>query len=353
MRIRDLPRRWVESLAGIVADFLSSRRMRNAILVTEEEGRFVARRARGGHDDVVAQTQAGTPLPMRSVQALRNHFVMFELAADKVVSRNLTVPVQAREFLAGIVGNQIERLSPWRPALALYGFDAQPQAVDDQTLDVRVFISSRAAIDAIRSRLAESGLAPNRICVRADEAQKSPLVTLWDRGAPKLDSKLQSLPAMIAAGIAAIVLLSAAVSVWAITSTNAVRAENDEVSTRAHVLQKQGQGSLQKQDLASLEPAQRAWVMKETQPAAVLVLEALTQALPDSAYVTELHLEDATVRVTGLAVDAPSLIAALEKSGRFSGVHFYAPTSKGKEGGAFYRFNIEGKVDPSIETVGD
>lgn len=352
MRIRDLPTRWVEILAGLVAEWLSTRRTRNSILVTEEGERFVVRRARGGHDTIIAEIAVGTPLPIRSAQALRNHFVIFELAADKVVSRHLTVPAQAREFLPGIVGNQIERLSPWRPALALYGVDARPHYADVKSLDVRVFISSRATIDAIRSRLAESGLVPNWICVRADTAKKSPLVTLWDRGTPKPESKFQSLPAMIAAGLAAIVLLSAAASFWGIYSASAIRAEFDDVSTRAQILQKQGQASRRDLNLASLAPPERAWVMKETSPAAVLVLEALTQALPDSAYLTELHLEDATMRITGLAADAPALITALEQSGRFSGVHFYAPTAKGKDGG-FYRFNIEGKIEASVETVGD
>jgi len=39
------------------------------------------------------------------------------------------------------------------------------------------------------------------------------------------------------------------------------------------------------------QPSERAWYAKETSPTAAIVLEALSRALPDGAYVTELRLE--------------------------------------------------------------
>jgi general secretion pathway protein L len=102
------------------------------------------------------------------------------------------------------------------------------------------------------------------------------------------------------------------------------------------------------QSLASLSPNERAWYAKETSPTAAIVLEALSRALPDGAYLTELRLENATLRMIGLASDAPSLIAPLEHSGHLTDVHFFAPTTRGPDG-TLFRFNIEARVEPHFK----
>jgi len=45
-----------------------------------------------------------------------------------------------------------------------------------------------------------------------------------------------------------------------------------------------------------------------------IVMEALSRALPESAYVTEIRLEKENLRIMGLADDAPGLLAPLERS---------------------------------------
>jgi len=75
---------------------------------------------------------------------------------------------------------------------------------------------------------------------------------------------------------------------------------------------------------------------------------ALSRALPDGAYLTELQFEKATLRITGLTRDAPSLIAPLERSGHLADVHFLAPTTRNSDGSLF-RFNIEARVEPRLE----
>ena len=207
------------------------------------------------------------------------------------------------------------------------------------------------AMAAIEIESPHAGML-HQIVVRTGSGKRNASVALWTRFASGPQGKAQNLPMIVGASLAALVLLSTAVSLWSLQSTSSIRAEYEDISIRARALQKQSQSSRKNRDLASLSPVERAWALKETLPAAVLVLEALTRALPDSAYLTELHLENATLRITGLAADAPSLIAALEQSGRFSDVHFFAPTAKGTEG-ALYRFHIEGQVDAPVEMVGD
>src|SRR5262249_19195484 len=56
---------------------------------------------------------------------------------------------------------------------------------------------------------------------------------------------------------------------------------------------------------------------KQTSPASVMVLEAISSVLPDTTYVTELRIEGDKIQVVGLTQDAPSLIKLMEQSPQF------------------------------------
>jgi general secretion pathway protein L len=80
----------------------------------------------------------------------------------------------------------------------------------------------------------------------------------------------------------------------------------------------------------------------------VILIEALSRALPDSAYVNEIRLENESLRIMGFADDAPALLAPLERSEHLTDVHFFAPTARGPDGKLF-RFSIEARVQPHIK----
>ncbi len=61
----------------------------------------------------------------------------------------------------------------------------------------------------------------------------------------------------------------------------------------------------------------------------------------------EIRLEKESLRITGLADDAPALLAPLERSEHMTDVHFFAPTTRGPDGKLF-RFSIEARVEPHI-----
>ena len=134
---------------------------------------------------------------------------------------------------------------------------------------------------------------------------------------------------------------------WALVSASSIRDENAALATRSKALQRQVQAGRTPASMASLPPAERAWVAKETSAASVIVIEALSRALPDTAYLTEIRLEGTTLRIVGLAGDAPALLAPLEQSGHLSSVRFFAPTTRGPDGKHF-RFHIEARVEPRI-----
>jgi general secretion pathway protein L len=82
---------------------------------------------------------------------------------------------------------------------------------------------------------------------------------------------------------------------------------------------------------------------KQTTPSTVVVLEALSQVLPDHTYVTELHVDGDKLQVIGITRDAPALISLIEQAAHFTGATFFAPTTR-SPGEPGERFHIEAHV---------
>src|SRR5580704_8598095 len=136
MRIGVVLRQWLEILATILFAWREARRARAALMVTREAGCIVIRPPPTGGEQAVVRFPQGTQVSADIKQAAQNGLVTLELAAEDVVLRRISVPVQARDLLSGIVRNQIERLSPWQADQAVYGFDAPASGGDGAALNV-------------------------------------------------------------------------------------------------------------------------------------------------------------------------------------------------------------------------
>jgi general secretion pathway protein L len=329
--------RWVTILADLANTARLSWQRRETILVSEADG-YLKIRAAG---EMIADVAVGTPIA--DANALRHSLVRLAVSDAMIVRRRLAVPAQAREFLSGVIANRIERLSPWPVAQISYGFDADVEANDAGMLEIVVFITPRAQIDAARARLTASGLSPDQIGVTVDTGKDARFIPLWTRSSDADAAAARDLPRRIGMGLAAFVVISAAISLWAISSTGNITAEDSEIALRIDDLRRAEIDARRPRSLAALPPAERAWAMKEDSPVAVLILEALSRAMPDGSYLTELRLDDRELRLTGLAADPPALIATLSRAKSFADVRFFSQTVKSEHAG-LYEFSISAHI---------
>jgi general secretion pathway protein L len=362
MHIDTLLRRWINVLAATYFAWRDAWRAQKTLVITCENARYVLCKAppdndgtvrrEAPHDQeeqrpVLAVLTAGERAPDEIFDAARRGIVVLEIPSENVVVRRVAVPVQAREFVAGIVRNQIDRLSPWHSDQSIYGFEADVDAEDPATLDVRVLIASRAAIDATRNQITAIGLSVDRVVASWCDAGGGKTVTLWSRLVDVSPEYQARICRNIGIGIAATISACVALSAWAMISASLIRGRSEDVAGRIDTLRRQLQAPLTLQSAASLPPGERAWYDKETSPSAVIVIEALSRAVPDTAYLTEFSLQNTTLRIVGLTSDAPPLIASLEHSGSLTGAHFFAPTTREPDGKHF-RFHIETRVEPHV-----
>jgi len=361
MRIGAILRRWIETLATLYLAWRESRREHRSLIVTRENQHVFVRRAEPNRDAMLRDAQAGKILATLTLgtgvsadvsRAVNNNFVVLEFPADKVVVRRITVPAQARKFLSGVIRNQIERLSPWPANDVVYGFAAEAGAADAAAVEVRILMAARGDVDAARQDLAALGIPVDRVVARDSDSEATDevagSVTLWSRLADTSRDSLGDAARTIGIGIAASVTASVVLSLWALASAASIRNESEDMAARSKVLQRQVQTGRSASSTASMPPAERAWLSKEMSISSVIVMEALSRALPESAYVTEIRLEKENFRIMGLADDAPGLLAPLERSEHMTDVHFFAPTARGPDGKLF-RFSIEARVEPRIK----
>src|SRR5262249_6069865 len=145
--MQDIFLRWIDLLASVLFGWQEQRRARRSLLIKREADRFVASRREKDQDMIVSTVPAGSG-SSEQWQEARNRLTTFELPSGELVAQYISVPAQARDFVAGIIRNQIDRLSPWPRDQIAYGFEATPSADDPATLDVCVLITSRQAVDA-------------------------------------------------------------------------------------------------------------------------------------------------------------------------------------------------------------
>ena len=362
MQIPAFLRRWIEVLASVYFACYEAWRARRPLIISCEDDHFAVRKMQPASATDIrferpdeldgAVLTVGVPMSPEMTRAARDSLVIFELPADDVAVRRISVPAQAREFLPGIVHNKMERLSPWRADQTVCGFDADVSTEDPTVLDVRVLIASRAAIDVAREKLAAIGLVVDRIVTVQRNTEMPKSITLWSRLAAASHEDLRRLHWRIGVGISAAILVSLSLSLWAVISAVSIGAESDDIAAQTKTLQRQIDGPRTPQSIALLNPNERAWYEKEASPTASIVIEAVSRALPDAAYLTELHLENTTLRMVGLTSDAPSLVAPLEHSGHLTSVRFFAPTTRGTDG-TLFRFHIEARVEPHFRIADD
>ena len=280
-------------------------------------------------------------LPADWLAALQGSIIECRLASDQVLFRQLDFPKQASGFLDGMVRSQIDRLTPWAAGDAVFGFNA-PREVDER-LELTLAATSRAALMPLVQLVDRVGAAALTVSVEAEtdgqpEPESISVFAVSLRSAITGDRDLAKTLRYALLGVAGATALTLVASM---VIGNALDTDLQDVQARiarqrAALRANVGAGGVS----AESQLARR----KQSTPAAVLALDAISKILPDTTYVTDLRVEGDRMQVAGLTKDAPMLIRLIEQSPQFSRATFYAPTTReASESGE--RFHIEAHIN--------
>jgi general secretion pathway protein L len=205
-----------------------------------------------------------------------------------------------------------------------------------------VAATARAMVQPLADALAASGADSVSVTTSSPDAGGAAIQVLDHHVRGVLDVgrvRFALAAVLIVAGLAAGISLSAA----AIVSANLASRQDEltrRIAERRMALRAGREGAAQ-----ASTPLRALERRKQQSASAVIVLEVLSQILPDHTYVTELRIEGDKLRVIGVTRDAPGLIRLMEQSPHFTRATFFAPTTRAPTDPG-ERFHIEAQIEP-------
>ena len=281
--------RWIDCVAAAIVAmrgwFVASRPVE---LIEEGDGEFSLRpggkdagsraRPEAGRIRIVDGKVAGK-LPGALAAKLKACRAEIVLQPGRFMFRPLELPRRAGEFLDGIVRSQVDRLTPWSPAEAAFGWSPPTDAGNDR-ITVTVAATARALITPLVEAVAGLGADSIVVSTHAPSPTSAVAIKVLEhtvrvraRGAALVRRTLFSV--LIGAGLVA----SAAVAAQIVVGGDLDARQLDvgrRIATRRMALR--AGDSSGDTALAALERR------KHETPASVIVLEALSQILPDHTY---------------------------------------------------------------------
>jgi general secretion pathway protein L len=342
--IAEFVSRWLDVVAaylvGGIGRFVSPRVVR---LIEEDDGfalslakdaqaQPVRFRIGGGAD--------GPALPDGVAKAIRGNRVEIVLRPQRFVFRDLELPRRAVEFLDGIVRAQIDRLTPWAAGDAVFGW-GRPADIAKDRISIMIAATARAMVRPILQAVSEVGAASIAVLTVPAGGAAAAGIKVYDQNVRgQLETRRVSrilLVVLLVAVVSAGVALAADMVIGG--SLESRQSELERQIDQRRVLMRAGQNGVARDASGLLDRR------KHETPATVIVLEALSEILPDDTYVTELRVEGNKLQIIGVTHDAPALIRLIEQSPHFTHATFFAPTTRAPTDPGD-RFHIEARIEP-------
>jgi len=344
--VREIFVRWTDAVALAVVALLErviSPRVVRLVEADDPSGGFKLQSASGPAGAGSRLRFADGRFAGDATSAINGSRVELVLGSGRFLLRPLELPARATEFIDGIVRAQIDRLTPWSAAEAVFGC-TPPVGAGSGKIMTTIAAAPRATAEPYVAALSALKASSVAIFAAAPDAATAPIKVFERQAHAALErSRVGGGLRLVLAGAALLAALALVGETVAGQYFDNRRAElNGELTARRLALRLDSDGA-NRSPIAAL--AQR----KNQTQASVIVLEELSRILPDNTYVTELRIDGNTVQIVGLTDDAPSLIRLMEQSSHFTRATFFAPTTHApSERGD--RFHVEAKLQP-INTV--
>ena len=322
---------WIDTVSDTIIEIAESLRTRKTIELVEDANETFAI---SGSFHAGTATAEGRDLgSLCTSQDLLGALLHIKLLPKRFIFREMEVPGTAREFVDGLVRSQLEKLMPWNPRSALYGW-VKTDDLPDGGMKLCLAGCSLESIEPLVNAFSSSGAYRFSFIV-ADPKTNQP-VQIWEQKGLTLRNGV-ALRHVLSVGLAAIGCATVlAIGIWIgfwSSSSGSFAMESEAVQ--------RGRSSL-------LSPVSAEGLLhrKSKTPATVVLIDDLAKLLPDETFVTELRVEGEKFWITGTTDDAASLLVLMGHSKQFTGASFFAPTTRSGDE-KHEVFHIEATTRPS------
>jgi general secretion pathway protein L len=274
--------------------------------------------------------------------ALRGASVEFLLKPEHILFRSLDFPRRAVEFLDGMIRAQIDRLTPWTASEAVFGW-SPPSDIANERIQLTLAATSKSKIQPLVQLAGNLGAASVMAFAEPPPGEGAPAkLKVFETSLQGATGRRMDVPRILRIVLLGTGLAAAATLAFTAYFGNMFDAERQQL---LHQIAERRASLRLGQNAAGGSALSLLAKRKQTTPSSVMVLEAISRALPDTTYVTELRIEGDKVQVVGISQDAPSLIRLMEQSPQFSRATFFAPTTRSQNDPG-ERFHIEVHLTP-------
>ena len=251
--------------------------------------------------------------------------VVLRLADSTVLCKIVTLPLAAERDLAQVLAFEMDRETPFAADEVVWGYRVVGRDRQRGQLTVRLRLTSRAGLAPLFGALSRDGMPVTRVEIAggADDGFTLPLNTDAER--PARRRGVIRLLRPVSVGICLTLVLLAAAAPFVRQRRDVARLDREIAVARSAA----EQAERLRRDIDRLKDA--GDVVKKERAAAgdpLAVLAALTAALPDDTYLTELQQQEHKVTFGGRSAAASRLIGAIAKSDELHNPVFVAPVTR-------------------------
>jgi general secretion pathway protein L len=310
----------------------------NAVVLGEwREGswRELGRFERAGIDPAAVRAKAaGLTADLADADAV------VRLPAGQALRKTLELPAAAEPDLRAILAYQIDRQTPFRPEQVYFDYIVRGRDAAGQKIRVEWVLIPRAVVDGALALARAWGIQPHAVDVAGADGADFTGLNLAPAEARPRPARTRRLAALGLAGAAAALLAAAIVLPIYLRG-----AALEETRQRVDGLKAGAESALAlRREIDRLRSESEFLATKKKQvPSALAALAQLTKIVPDDAWLSEFHLAENEVRISGTAASASGLITAIEQSGVFRKASFRSPVTKAATGDT-ERFNLSFEI---------
>ena len=283
----------------------------------------------------------GDKLPRTVLEQTRGGIVEIVVPPAAILQRRLDpLPAESAPYLEQVVAHQVEALFPWRAEQILHSTVIEKRP--DGALDVTVRATARSAIATELAAAEACGASEIQVVSEGKDVARARTNAIIAAVGSENQQRSMRAQSIARYAVIALLVLAAVVIGWTtftgLSLSSDVAALDREIVDRRAIINRLA-------DAAGAGHNSGLEAKKRSAPIAVVVLDELSVLLPGTTYLTDLTLDGAHLRISGMSANAADLVPLLEGSGHFKNASFYAPTTR-LAGGSTDRFSIEATVAP-------
>ena len=245
------------------------------------------------------------------------------LPADKVLIKELTLPLATEENLREALSFQIDRQTPFSVDQVCYDCQVTSRDTSTQTLSVNLIMAPRDVTNELLDCLARNGLFPDRVSVLGRNSDRVLPANLLPPGRQKKRwpgiRRRQNL-LLVSANV---VLLLIAVAIPVIQRQQAINSLEPQLERAVETAKDGTQLRRQVEELVAASEYLRN--KKQSELLVMRAMDEVTRVLPDHTSVSRLDIGSEEIQVQGQSTASAALIPLLEASPLLQNVRFRSP----------------------------